>query len=230
MAFIKSVLPPGTSFPPVVLMVLYLVAFVFSWANYGASFRPNLSLYGKDLVTAYLAFCIIGTLVYTLVSGALWLRASRYVVRSSHKVRFIIIGVGLLFFFKDFPLFLIESVTLRRYGWRNGFQGFCFIVQLCFFLFPFIVIWLAFIWFITSFLDCQWGTDTAHTHLSLDEALAQPVPLTPPPLMLHENSCSYDKDPSFLAQLGGQTLASTSHKQTTPEACQDNRRVPVGYI
>ncbi|RNF05795.1 hypothetical protein TraAM80_04328 [Trypanosoma rangeli] len=132
MTFVKSVVPPGTGFLPVLLIGLYLVALCFSWVNYSTYFRLHLGLYGKGFVAAYLAFCIIGTLVYALFSSVMWLRAALYVFRSSHQAWIIITGVSAMFFSKDLPFFVLESTAVAQHGWRNGFQGFCFIVQLFF--------------------------------------------------------------------------------------------------
>ncbi|RNF16006.1 uncharacterized protein Tco025E_05313 [Trypanosoma conorhini] len=230
MGFLKSVLPPGTSLLPLLLIVLYVVALCFSWANYGAYFRLHLDLYGKGFVAAYLAFCIIGTLVYALVSSVLWLRGAVYASRSSREAQYIITGVSALFFSKDLPLFVLESTALTRHGWRDGFQGFCFIVQLCFFLLPFIVTWLTGVWFATSFVERQWGDGAVRARVTLDEALAQPAPSPPPPLMLRETPQGPGKGLSFLAQASDPRQASSASEHGLSGESQEYRRGPGGLI
>ncbi|KEG10295.1 hypothetical protein DQ04_03921050 [Trypanosoma grayi] len=234
MANLESMLPTGLSLPPLVLVVLYLAAIVFSWVNYAVIFRVNIDLFGRDLVGAYLAFCIVGTVVVLFISSVVWLRAARYTAKQSQRVRLVLYGVCAVFFFKDLPLFVAESISSARYGWQNGYQGFCFVVQFCFFLLALIATWLAFTWLATNFLECHWGERYNHACGLPGNALSHPAAIvitaTPPPMMLQEARDNQDGNPSFLVKVNAPYRASYAGDFRLSGAPLDQWKNSNGYI
>ncbi|ORC85555.1 uncharacterized protein TM35_000341670 [Trypanosoma theileri] len=232
MGYRASLLPSGTNILPFVPIFLYFAAIVFSWVNYGVFFRNRVSVYGLSLVGAHLAFCIVGTVFYVIVSSVLWVRAARYTNKSSQRIRFILLGISGMFFMKDIPLFVVECVATVQSGWLSGYQGFCFVVQFCFFLLSLIITWLSFIWLITTFIECHWGRTDMQERRSLGKALSYPVPapVPPPPIMIQEEPYGRNTDPGFLVQVNSPRQVSGSRDQNKSRISLDQWKDPNAYI
>ncbi|KAH9578002.1 hypothetical protein LSM04_002174 [Trypanosoma melophagium] len=232
MGYRASIIPSGTNLLPFVPIFLYLAAIVFSWVNYGVFFRFRVSTYGLSLVGAHLAFCIVGTVFYVIVTSMFWIRAARYANKSSQRVRFFLFGISSMFLMKDIPLFVVECVATVQTGWLSGYQGFCFVAQFCFFLLSFIITWISFIWLITTFIEHHWGGRNAQEQLSLGKSLTYPTPapVPAPPIMIQEEPYGRNTDPKFLVQVNPPRQASGSRGQNGPRISLDQWKDPDAYI
>lgn len=227
MALCTSILPPGTSAYPLVLILLYFAALAVSWMHHVAYLRFHAATYGEELLAAHLAFCIIGSLAYLLAGSTLWLRAARYATKASDRIRDVVCGACIVFLLKDFPLFVIEFLLLTRHGWQSDYQGSCFIVQFCFFLLMFVTIWLSFLWCVTSLIERRWGGDSALPGVQLSTGVAQQAP---PAMMLQEKLCNRHTGPVFPPQVGAAPQGSGFQDFGHGRKVGDQRRVRDVHI
>lgn len=130
-----------SSIPPIVLIVLYFIATMLTIANYVAYVRYHNDIYGADFVRTYLAFTILGTATYAIISGVCWTWAAKYVTTSEERFQKIAIGLISIFAIHDLPIFAMDWHMVLCCGWRNGFQGFCFVKQILFFMLSFTFGW-----------------------------------------------------------------------------------------
>ena len=146
-----------SSVPPIVLMVLYFVGTMITIANYVAYVRYNEAVYGADLVRAYLAFTIVGVSMYALLSAVCWLWAAKYVTTSSERLQKLAMGMLAIFVFHDLPIFSMEWHMILCCGWRNPFQGFCFVKQIMLFILSFSFGWLMYAYIAAGWLNAAYG-------------------------------------------------------------------------
>ena len=137
---------------PLVLLVFYFIGCMLTIANYVAFVRYNGALYGVDLLRAYLAFAIIGTISYALFSGVAWLWAHKYCQTDRDRIQKIAVGVIIIFLFHDLPIFIMEWHMILSHGWRNPFQGFVYVCQWISFLLSFILSWLGYTYVASGYL------------------------------------------------------------------------------
>lgn len=143
--------------PPVVLIVLYFIGTMITIANYVAYVRYNAAVYGEDLLRTYLAFTIIGTAAFALVSAVSWLWAAKYVSTPSQRLQKTAIGLFAIFLFHDLPIFSMEWHMILCCGWRNPFQGFCFVKQIMLFLLSFTFGWLSYAYVASGYMNKLYG-------------------------------------------------------------------------
>src|SRR4051812_45442708 len=108
--------------PPMVLIIIYFFGTMLTIANYVAYIRYNEAIYGGDLLRTYLAFTILGTIVYAGVSAVMWMWAAKYVTTPHQRIQKMAIGMFAIFLFHDLPIFSMEWSNILCCGWRNPFQ------------------------------------------------------------------------------------------------------------
>ena len=131
---------------PLALLIVYFITCALTIGNYVGHFRVNTDEYGEGVVRAYLAFTILGTAAYVLLSGVMWIWAAKYSHTTQDRTNKLSYGVYIMLLLKDLPLFIIEYHAILCCGWLQPFQGFVFIIQFIMFIFAFVFAWLNFIW------------------------------------------------------------------------------------
>jgi hypothetical protein len=142
---------------PMVLLTIYLFAIGFTIGNYTGYFRFNKDVYGDSFNRAYLAFTVLGAAAYFFFAGVAWLWAAKYVHSVESRLRKLTFGFIMIFLFHDLPCFSMELHAILTYGWRNGYQGFCFVLQIITFLLSFTNGWLYFTWTTAGWLQYWYG-------------------------------------------------------------------------
>jgi hypothetical protein len=170
-----------SSTAPMALIGVYFFCVILTIVNYVAYFRFNEPLYGADFLRAYLAFTILGGIVYTFVSAVAWLWAAKYVSDNSDRVVKTAIGVMAMFLFHDLPCFIMEWHAILCCGWRNGFQGFVFIVQILSFTFSFVFAWLSYCYLVAGWVNSSFGDGWSSAGLKTGAAAVSILPAAPAP-------------------------------------------------
>lgn len=142
---------------PLALLILYFITCALTIGNYVGFFRVNSDVYGNGVTRAYLAFTIVGTANYVLISGVMWIWAAKYSHTTKDRTNKLSYGIYCMLLLKDLPLFIIEYHCILCCGWRQPYQGFVFIVQFITFILSFVFAWLNFVWRMSYILEKYCG-------------------------------------------------------------------------
>ncbi|CAD2213272.1 hypothetical protein AGDE_13700 [Angomonas deanei] len=180
---------PQLTLLPLALIVLYLSAVVITVVNTGVYFQkpPQKAFYGDALCAAHLAFCIIGTAVFFCFSSAMWLWSAKYALSRSDRTWRLCVGLWAIYFFKDLPQLVIETVAITKIGIDDAypFQLVAFFYQAVFFALSTMGTSATYAWYVAGALERDFGSATVpEDFFRKDPTPSEPT--TPPPRMLHE--------------------------------------------
>ncbi|ORC89342.1 uncharacterized protein TM35_000121170 [Trypanosoma theileri] len=117
---------------------------------------------GDAVISAYLAFSIIGFVAFLFVASPLIYWSYIFADEMAPKTRRNAVSIGIIicFFLHDLPMEWIEVYLLWYYGWRSVISGISFfLVTLCFAV-SFFNSWIAYTWFISKKLQLQFSSSS----------------------------------------------------------------------
>lgn len=186
---------PELLYSPLLLVLLYLFAVVFTAVNDGVYFQRNVEVYTAALVQSHLAFTVVGCVVYFFFSCLMWMWAAKYSLSPSQRHWRLCSGVWAMFLLKDLPLLVIEAVAILQVGWEDATQCACFVVQSVFFFGSTVATSLSFAWYVAGVLERITAGATEQERrqyyrvkygVLLPSSSPPVAPSYPPPLMLRE--------------------------------------------
>jgi hypothetical protein len=142
---------------PTILVAVYLIGTLLTAVNYIGFMRFQEGVYSFTVVKVYLGFTIAGGVFFVLGAAVLWLWASRYSFTHHERMRKTALGIFLMMFAHDGPLFTIELVLMWCCGWRSALQGVCFIYQCFSFTVSFGVCWYFYAIMVAEWLEQHYG-------------------------------------------------------------------------
>ncbi|KAF8289872.1 hypothetical protein TcYC6_0010150 [Trypanosoma cruzi] len=140
--------------PPPQLLVLFLFSTTYcinilNWIFYIRYLRDEVE---EGVIAAYIAFSVIGCILFFLLASPLiyWTYARASEIPQKNRRNVLCIGIGLCFFFHEFPLGWIEIYLVWYHGWRSILSSISlFIVWLCFTI-GFFSTWLGYTWYLSK--------------------------------------------------------------------------------
>ena len=156
---------PGFFFPvwlleeqetiPYFCMFWWGLSILITLINYIAYMRSDTAdeAYG-GLTKAYVAFVIVGMIMYFSVSWTCWYWASKYSTDRVDRKRKVIIGIISLWFFNDMPLWAMDFKAITTDGVESeGILTASFVFNTITFLAGGVVLWLTYTHKMTSYLN-----------------------------------------------------------------------------
>lgn len=123
MHFFKLSVPLACLFYHFILVIITLVNYVI-FVRFQDTALP--------LRQAYLAFSVIGIVVYAACSAPLFVYAYKYGRTWSLRLGRLLIGIAVMFMFSSLPMLIIELVQLLYFkgNFKHPLDGICFILHL----------------------------------------------------------------------------------------------------
>lgn len=135
----------------------YLVDTMFSLINYVVWVRYNEDMLGINCVRSYLAFVIIGSIVYFSITGVFFLWSMKYHENKKDERNKLIAGVVFVYFFSDFPIFIIEFYIAYYWGYHHTIQALSFMLTIVSWAFGSATVWFSYMWRMARCLQLRSG-------------------------------------------------------------------------
>ena len=230
---------PGFFFPewllgerraiPFVCMIWWALSIFVTLIHYLTYMRKSEAgrYYGEDLQRAYLAFVVIGMIVYFTVAATCWYWAGKYSVSRVDRKRKTILGIITLFFFNDMPLWAMDykAVGTRGVPSASALTA-SFVFNTITFLVGAIVVWLTYAHKVSTYFNDMYGsqvhrpvTSAFHSGSVFPER-GGGVPHTTPP------GLSVSPERPIFGAAGGEPSAVLTTQPYTPSPAQQSFAPP----
>ena len=121
--------------------------------------------YGEDLPRAYLAFLIVGMLVYFAIAATLWYWASRYSTTPGDRKNKTLWGIIAMWFLRDIPFWIMDYVAVEKNN-DEAIQQISFVISTLSFLVGGVVVWVTYTYRMTTFFN-KFYTPPARHEMSM---------------------------------------------------------------
>jgi hypothetical protein len=166
---------------PLVFLYWYGIATSLAMLNYALWVRFQAEKLSEDLRNAYLAFCVIGTIVYVFVGGPMFFLGYKYSTTQKQRDKKIRIGLVAMYFASTLPLFLMDLFIV----WDNGvlyvLQGIVFVLELISWSTGSFAVWFIYMWQVAKFVHIR---RCGHRQIQFQQQNTNPIESLKPPLGL----------------------------------------------
>jgi hypothetical protein len=131
---------------PLVFLYWHGISAALAMLNYSLWVRFQTGFLSEDLRNTYLAFCIIGLLVYGFIGGPMFFLGYKYSSTQKARDKKVRIGLVAMYFASTLPLFLIDLYIVWYYGVLYVLQGVVFVLELIAWSTGSFAVWFIYMW------------------------------------------------------------------------------------
>eukprot|EP01006_Ploeotia_vitrea_P015065 TRINITY_DN41749_c0_g1_i1.p1 TRINITY_DN41749_c0_g1~~TRINITY_DN41749_c0_g1_i1.p1 ORF type:complete len:187 (+),score=10.46 TRINITY_DN41749_c0_g1_i1:191-751(+) len=135
------------------LMVWIGLDYILAIINYAVWMRQHTDLFGAPFVRLYLAFIIVGILMYALVGFTFMFRSLKYAMVKRDQRNDLVLGVASVYFPATLPMFVIVYNQIFFYGTFSLLQAVSFLVTCVSCGLCSTVVWFGYMWVASSWLE-----------------------------------------------------------------------------
>ncbi|KAH9597785.1 hypothetical protein LSM04_008020 [Trypanosoma melophagium] len=142
-----------------VLLFFFVITYCVNILNWVFKVNSVRNDVGDAVVSAYLAFSIIGFLAFLFFSSPPIYWSYIYADEMSPKMRRNAISTGIIicFLLHDFAMEWIEVYLLWYYGWRSVISGISFFLVTVCFVISFFTTWIGYTWYLSKRLQLYYS-------------------------------------------------------------------------
>eukprot|EP01060_Flectonema_neradi_P020431 TRINITY_DN2796_c2_g3_i1.p1 TRINITY_DN2796_c2_g3~~TRINITY_DN2796_c2_g3_i1.p1 ORF type:complete len:279 (+),score=30.29 TRINITY_DN2796_c2_g3_i1:80-916(+) len=211
---------------PMTCMAWWGVAILITLLNYLIWQKTDEAeaAYGEDLPRAYIAFIILGMIVYFVIAATLWFWASRYSTTPSDRKNKTLWGIVAMWILRDIPFWIMDYVAVEKNN-DEAIQQISFVISTLSFLVGGVVVWVTYTYRMTSYLNRMYTPPARHeSHFahtgSVFAERGGGIPSAPqgtaPLAMTLPPPAKSNHVPSFASPMQQQQQLSPSHPSPAP--------------